>query len=781
MLTAIINGKRSVCPLRSGSKETRLNLQARKLGQDYASRYRKNPNHHNGYAYYSKLDHATLHQLEHQYRESTQLDGHHFSNETLFGIALGLMKLSLPGYRTRAAHYILAAARLSSLPAQAIVRRILEAVPEVSPKPANDEMETWLCNAAKTGSLVGMQDLTIVNPSLAKSAGREFVANGGYNQLSWRSQYEGATLSVDEMDYLRHWKDPRGNSLLHYAAAFGNHTFLESLLQKGFDANTMNDRGETALYVACLAGNAACVTRLAAYNADAAICSAAHGVSCLHWLFNFEDSEHEVVAKLLCERGASPKECTLQLKDQKFVVPIRWEHFPFHWPAGTPLHWATFARSRSACNTLLRLGADVDGLDGIDESGGQTSLAMAAYRGDSGMVRYLLSQGADPNRLDGRGCSAAHMLAIDSYRMNRLFDMSLCLKWWVYHGSWDDHKSELGRCVSALSSAGGNIDARTRHVSSTNTQTPILDAAEDGNSGALLALLKAGSSSTSTRRYSGESLLHVWFDHDSRKLPYQEAFRAAVEALLVHQEIISARDSRARTLLHSCINARCEEDFQYLCTRITLLSSRLLEAVDEEGQTPLLSAVRSKSIDDYNALAVSRSEWLLDHGADINATDHDNCGFLYHVCANGQLTDEQCLRLIKRQLDPMDSSHRRHYVQTARSKAKLMTPLMRACDNSLAGVVNLLLGLMDNINELSASRLTAFDFALERAQANRQRHLPIWIIDGILRWDRRKQQFLAVGNRFRAQALQNRETFFMDLLAKEALFRRTFTESDICK
>lgn len=759
----------------------RLDSRTESSGIGYRAPGRKNPDHFTDYAYYSRLDQSTLHQLESQYHDTPGLDRPHFSNETLFGMAIGLMKLGVPGYRMRAVEYTLAAARLSSLPAQAIARRLIDAVPEASSKPEEAEVELWLYNGAKTGSLIAAGDLQTINPEVAQMARNDFVQNGGYNEFLSRAQFESDIASVNDLSSLRGWTDICENRPLHYAAAFGDAALLEQLLQQGAEVNATNQRGETALYMACLAGHAACVTQLAAFKADAGICSTAHGVSCLHWLFNFKRDDQLEVARLLVENGADPRRCTLLRKDQNFSVPIKWAHFPFHWPAGTPLHWSTFARSPSACDALLSFGANVDDLDGANDARAQTSLAMAAYRGDSIMIRHLLSRKADPNRLDGKGCSPAHMLAIDSFRMNRLFDMCLALKWWVYHGSWENHKTELAECVSALSLAGGSIDSRTRQISPSTSQTPILDAVEDANCGALLALLQAGASVTSARQYSEESLLHVWVGHNSQRLPYKDAFRAAVEALASHKDIISARDSRQRTILHSCVDAPWEEDFRYLSSRFIIVSGGLLEAVDESGWTPLLLAVRSKTSDDDDHQAVSRSEWLHEQGADLLAKDHDDCGLLYHACDNTQLTDEQCLRLIRRLLRPMTLTDRRSYIQTSRSKKALMTPLMCACDNSLAEVVALLTSLMGDINELSASNLTALDIAINRAQALRQRFLVLWLTDGIVKWDRKKQYFRAVQDRFKLEALQRQELLLNDEIAKEALFRRTFTESDLCE
>ena len=780
MLIAPRHGKYDLCPTAASADKNRLESR-RGTGIEHAVRGWKNPDHNCGYAYYSKLDPSSLLQLEGRYRVANESEKARWSNETLFGMAIGAMKLAEPGYRARAVEYAVASARLSYVPAQAIVQRLLDAVSQRSTLASPDEIEGWLFNGASEGSLTAIEDLRKINSEKAQLARLEFVRNGGYCKPLSRARYESAMTHVADKTDLKGWIDDDGNSLLHYAVAFGNEALIDHLLALGTQVNSMNRRGETPLYLACLAGDATAVSKLVACKAEASICAGAHGISCLHWLFNFDKDEQRNVAKLLHKSGGSPCKCTLPVKDQNFLVPITWAHFPFHWPHGTPMHWACFARSPTACDALLALGADINDVDGVGDSRAQTSLAMAAYRGDSFMVQHLLSRGADPKKLDQQGCSPAHMLAISSVRMNRLCDMSLSLKWWTYHGSWETHQAELARCVTSLSSAGWAIDGATRHISERVTQTPIMDAAEDANSGPLLALLIGGSSTTSTREFTKESLLHVWLGHDSRRGAYKNAFAAATEALLKQQDAIVARDYQGRTILHSCLDAPYEEDFREFSTLFLSKASFLLETQDDNGCTPLLQAVRIKVSDDDDHPAVSRSNWLCDRGADMTVLDHEGCGLLMHACDNDQLSDRQCLGLVQRMLQAMPHAERLAHVRSSKSHKTLRTPLMCACDNSFLEVVKYLVNLMEDINKLSNSRLTALDIAINQALYMRQKQLLRWLIDGIIKWNMPGSYFQPLFRRFSRDSLHSRDLVFKDTKAMEALFQTPYTEGDCCK
>ncbi|MGH9419320.1 MAG: ankyrin repeat domain-containing protein, partial [Thermoanaerobaculia bacterium] len=70
------------------------------------------------------------------------------------------------------------------------------------------------------------------------------------------------------------------------------------------------------------------------------------------------------------------------------------------------------AADRRLTDQFLRLGADVNARDDF----GSTALMLAASRGKAGLVKLLLSQGADPAAKNCRGDTAASLAQVGGYR-----------------------------------------------------------------------------------------------------------------------------------------------------------------------------------------------------------------------------------------------------------------------------------------------------------------------------------------------------------------------------
>jgi ankyrin repeat protein len=551
--------------------------------------------------------------------------------------------------------------------------------------------------------------------------------------------------------------------------------------RRGALVDQKNKRGETPLYKACMAGNLQSVRVLVKMNADASLLSHPFGISCLHWLFNFEEAELSEVVTLLTSQGARPSVVTQHLKDAKVIRHIPSKHFPFHWPQGTPIHWAAFARSCSAIDVLLQSGALVDELDAHDDPHAQTALSMATYRGDSMVVKHLLSRGADPCRLDGTGCSPAHMMAISS-RKNRLLDMSNALRWWVYHGSWENHFAKLTECARALVAFGADLDIQTRGSDTGSTlTTPVLDAAGDKNPGALLALITAGASADCAISWSQETPIHRWAVCDSRSLPYPQAFRIVFEKLLTSVRSVDARDSNGQSLLHRAVDSPSDADFRYLTQLLTkMMPSISIKVTDADRCTPLLQAVQIRSSRDEKHDAVVRSEYLLSLGADTRVKGYDNRDYIWLVCQNDTISDSQCLGLLRDALNPLPVEEQRDLVRKSVSHRKGTTPLMCACNNSLFEVVCYLINLRADINALSKSGRTALDVALDSSAFIRQRYLNEWILERKLIFDGVQFSFNP-RTILPADLLRSRGSFLQTEEAITQLFQRTSTENDLCE
>jgi ankyrin repeat protein len=163
-------------------------------------------------------------------------------------------------------------------------------------------------------------------------------------------------------------RDRRDNTLLIYAAAFGNVEAVRRLVERGADVNAKNSFGATALVYG--AANEAKVRLLLAHGADVnartrqgrtplMIAAACDGCS--------------AVVKLLLEKGADAN-----VKDTG---------------GSTALELAASAGEPESVRLLLAAGADAKNVS----TSGMTPLLGAVYNCDLASIRMLLAKGADPN------------------------------------------------------------------------------------------------------------------------------------------------------------------------------------------------------------------------------------------------------------------------------------------------------------------------------------------------------------------------------------------------
>lgn len=141
--------------------------------------------------------------------------------------------------------------------------------------------------------------------------------------------------------------DPRGNTLLMQAAWQGNAEMTRLLLDKRTRINLRNPGGETAIMLAALRG-------------------------------------HLPVVQLLYDRGAE-------------INHGGW----------TPLHYCAFEGKTEVCRFLVAKQASVD----ARAPNGATALMIASRQGHEEIVRLLLKGGADPNVETDRGGTALEWAA----------------------------------------------------------------------------------------------------------------------------------------------------------------------------------------------------------------------------------------------------------------------------------------------------------------------------------------------------------------------------------
>ena len=696
-----------------------------------------------------------------------------FNHTTLFDMALTLLSQGGIDVHVRAAAMLLEAARRSHIAVQAIMRRILSATPDLTSQVSEDEVKKWLFNGAKTGSLIATEDLRGIDPFQADQARREFVKDGGYNQnmssvylepLQWLTSSQVSSCPEGLLDSRL---DNSGNRPLHYAAAFGDTAMLSVLLQLGAQINAVNDQGETALYKACLAGNASVIPVFADFHADAGVRVPDYGVSCLHWLFNFDEDMQSETGRLLVAMGANIASYSHGFKDaddSDRSYPsnsLPWCHFPFHWPLGTPLHWATFARRPSTCDILLSLGSDINHLDvsrHFARYTARSSLSVAAVNGDSLMISYLLSRKAIPTQHKWQRCSLIHLFIKD----DRFSDTSPTLHWWIFHGSWEAHLSELTKCVKLLSSAGADLNGLNSIGHSAFDEASL----GHGNGALIIALLRCGAHAICRRQsVLPRSLLFVWCYYlgENPTLSYRNELEGTFEAILQQSQDFTNTDDDGENILHMLSAKVSVKNFKYLVSRILPRAPDLLEATDQLGRTPLLCAADNCCARDYYGNSKTKPEILLDLNANILVKSSNGVGFLQIVCSNRRLSDTACLRLAQRYLRTMDSN-------IEKMSYELECALRGASATLKFQVIKLLIPLVQDINSPNGDGLNSFDLAIRSAHALRLRKLTEWIDEGILVRDKHHRRCYFTGLQDSPSDLEITSEFLKNEKALQRLF-----------
>ncbi len=257
-----------------------------------------------------------------------------------------------------------------------------------------------------------------------------------------------------------HDKDNVNNSILHILAGEGvgrrhgpdfqnyKNRIIQTIVEKGLDANVKNGEGETAILVAARNRFYDTVIQLLISNADPNIKSK-DGVSIFTLLFGdgkFMSIDALPVIQTLLNKGYSPNDAEkLSILTVMFdfadLAEIQktmtaWNISPnqINAEGNTPLHIATRMKRKEVVEWLVKQGADVNSqntngyspimvtfdlaiLDILFENGadinfigknGDTALTVEASRQREEKLKWLLSHGAAVDQKDGEGFSALH-------------------------------------------------------------------------------------------------------------------------------------------------------------------------------------------------------------------------------------------------------------------------------------------------------------------------------------------------------------------------------------
>ncbi|RAQ98796.1 ankyrin repeat domain containing protein [Stemphylium lycopersici] len=631
-------------------------------------------------------------------------------------------------------------AKVPSLAGAGVVARMFSAFASTTRPPPPMDPEDFivaLYSAVASGSISARTVLRKMAPQRLDQAMKEFRITGGYNierHLLSQRDCDMVVLALRERDdaatvrTLLSQPGMRGtqNTDLHIAALLGKHQLIQEIVSTtGIDINSMNAAGETPLYKACLAGQYESVRSLIKNGANPCIRVSPLEVSCLHWLFAFQSADMENAASLLISNGLETQARVLPAGNSGAYEWTGSVHFPFHWPPGTPLHWAAHAESPDAVDILLRLGAAVDQPDLVDTVHAQTALSMAMYRGNTMMVSHLLNKGADASRIDGKGNSQLHMVVGNDTLGRTLFPLAKHFMQWCYHGTFEDALISRRFCIAAIVKAGVDIDCERPIGRSSSKNTPLLDAVHRNDAAGVIALLEAGANANIVEEYSQRLPLHIWTANTPQSSAYPDAYLRALTALLDHSTNPEQRDMYGQSVIHAAMigsDAIKSSDVEIWKQKLHLLLRYCpdlgVDDRDEDGRTLLVHITNYDSRHGWNVLPIIKI-LQYDFHADIRTKDNDGCDFLWHVSRKSGLGDGKCLHAMQQYLDQVPEDERMSVLKASMHTRTKRTALMNLANNAYTECVMYLLGHGADPNITDHDGETALGLSI--TTGNRQR------------------------------------------------------------
>mmetsp|Transcript_32360 Transcript_32360/g.50405 ORF Transcript_32360/g.50405 Transcript_32360/m.50405 type:complete len:334 (-) Transcript_32360:1069-2070(-) len=209
----------------------------------------------------------------------------------------------------------------------------------------------------------------------------------GQTALHWAETVETAQVLVAAGAKIG-WKDPTGDTPLHWAAEHGNIKVTDYLIAQGGNVNEINHRQETPLHAAAACGQWDVVRTLLEHNADAKVANAS-GETAMHIAARTGDLN---TVKALVKAGAKVRVVS---KD-----------------GATPLHEACkHSISLQMVKYLIQRGADVN----TATNNGWTALMLSLKRKSQQAIEELVDKGADVTCLSqmaavrGNGWTVLHL------------------------------------------------------------------------------------------------------------------------------------------------------------------------------------------------------------------------------------------------------------------------------------------------------------------------------------------------------------------------------------
>ncbi len=483
----------------------------------------------------------------------------------------------------RALDVLVAAARSGYEPAQGIVpaaHKFFQLEPQQQIK---EHITEWLKSAVSSGSTLAIPELGKLDLPTLYDAISDFKINGGYNRF-----YCAIDPSFNNTGALQNQRTHGSNfrySHLHWLATYGN---LSALLDyfntnTGYEIDDMTENQETPLYLACARGSWEVAAEFMRRGACPLVRCTSFEISCMHWVFAFDQRFQAEAVIELKGRGAD--------LNARTSTEVPFFHYPFVLPAGTPLHWAVATSSHKTVQVLVAQGADLLIRDGSDPyvydgrvrilndptelnkekvpssktgTKGLSPLDLAAMQHDPFIFELLILSRADVdiNAVDEEGFSVLHRLSASYIWGTRTGSTFSTLP---FRGNRIHMRDDLVRTVAAIKALGAEMELLTSSLDSKAQQrkrachfpsrTPLMLACMNMATDVVRTLLEAGAS-VRTENDVEQTALHC--------IPGERAACLECVCLLVsYGADINHRDKYGGTVLLRAAYAKCLEVVEF--------------------------------------------------------------------------------------------------------------------------------------------------------------------------------------------------------------------------
>lgn len=470
-----------------------------------------------------------------------------------------------------------AAAYMGYEPAQGLLPVFFSYLETAIPNDIDQHLRDYLANAVGTGSLLAGEKLQCFDHQTFTDARRAFKKSGGFNRFYTDIEYGAVDIrSNGRIPINRAMLVAHGHDWIHWFAIYASCQELLKYFDLAceFDLRSKTSSGETALYLACARGCKDIAEELLKRGSSPSVACTHANLTCLHWLFAFEEGEQAEVASRLVEHGAEI--------DAISTMDFPIYHYPFTLRQGSALR-AVLMQCHSAIKALIDNGADPLLRNGSDPYAyddrirpfhtfrdpdrepcsvaehptlGLSPIDMAARISDPFIFQYLanISSNVDINGTDEEGLATIHHLTgsqIDRTLLGNPY------RGRVFRGATIEQRSLLKQVISAMKMLGGNINIpvkRSCKTPSTSGQsneiigfTPLMLAMMDGDLDLMETLLDCGATAQYENSAGKTTMMCLGDPLHLTSMAAEQAYLKAVKLLVAHGAAIHSRSIEGET------------------------------------------------------------------------------------------------------------------------------------------------------------------------------------------------------------------------------------------